>query len=140
MKKYLLCLLVIFLISGVSANYIYGDIYLQKDGGVFFSVDTDVNLNFSGLDFEKGYLSGTTYKLLTFKNGKWNFSLDSGNYDQILLKVHFPTQVQDILFINIPNYFISFNKKEVNIIDQNTNLFILIEYTLEYDENYICFF
>ncbi len=131
MKRGLLFFLFILLLGSVSANYIYGDIYISELGKATFIVNTDVDLELSGLEFENNRLKGETFDLVSMRSGVWTFEIDSGYYDTILLDIHLPENLKRIDLVEGVNYLIDFDKGTISLIDGDKGLYFKIKYETE---------
>lgn len=131
-------LLVVCLISSplISANYIYGDIYVDGNGNSRFDANTDTLINLSGLIFEDNKIKGQTSELTNKKGDVWTFSLDLKNYNDILLDIHLPKNLNSILEVQGIDNAINPKEKIVSLIDKNKKLDFLVEYTLKEANNY----
>ena len=140
MRKYWLFLIFVFLLSGVSANYIYGDIYIENDGIAVFSVNTDVELDFDGLSFDGERLDGETNELISLEKGVWSFILDLGYYETILLDIHLPDNIDQINSIESVEYLMGFRQKTISLIDQDKDLYVDMDYELNSSPNNTFFY
>ena len=140
MEKYILLLLFIVLIGGVSASYIYGDIYIKEGGEVVFSVNSDKEINLEGLSFNDNRITGETNELVTLENGIWYFLLDLTYYDDIVVDLHLSSNVEIINFIEGIGHFIGFDKKIISFIDQDAEFQIFMAYEKSYEKNNTIFY
>ncbi len=134
----LIALLIGVLISFplASAGYINGDIYVSENGKASFNVESDINLNVNGLVYENEKITGQT-SILTSKEGEiWTFELDYGEYDNILLEVHFPKSLKAIQSIEGIDRILDTGEKTVTLVDSNTRLDFLIKYKLGDSSDY----
>lgn len=137
MKKLILVLVFIFLLGNASAQYIYGDIYITEEGKATFLVNTDINLELEGLTFESNKLTGETNELVSMERGVWSFMLNFGYYETILLDIHLPKNIEKINLVEGADYFIGFDQKTLNIIDNNKDLYFYIEYEIGSEKGYV---
>lgn len=135
-KLFALFIMVYWLISTVSAQYISGDIYLEDNGKVRFYVNTNVNPNIPGLKFENNRLTGTTETLIDMQNGIWTFELNEGNYKTILVNIHLPLNIKTIDSINGVDNILDLNGKVVDLIDDDKELIFKISYKINSGSNY----
>ena len=131
MKKLILMMVLVFFISGASASYIYGDIYLDENGVASFAVDTDVDLDLEGISFSEDHLSGETNELISLERGVWSFLLNGDYYDTILIDIHLPGDVDKVISVEGVNFLMGFSQKTINIIDHDKILDFEITYELE---------
>ena len=131
MKKMVLMLVLVFFISGASASYIYGDIYLDENGIATFSVDTDVNLDLEGVVFNENHLSGETNELISLEKGIWSFLLNGDYYETILIDIHLPGDIDKVISVEGVNFLMGFSQKTINLIDHDKILDFEITYELE---------
>lgn len=124
-------LLLVFFISGASASYIYGDIYLDENGLARFAVDTDVNLDIEGLSFNEDHLSGETNELISLESGVWSFFLNETYYDTILVDIHLPGDIDNVLSVEGVGFLMGFSQKTISLIDHDKNFIVEIKYELE---------
>jgi len=136
MKKLMFVLVLIFLLGSVSAQHIYGDIYITEEGKAIFSVETDVDLELSGLSLEGSKLRGVTNELISMERGIWSFMLNLGFYETILLDIHLPDNIEKINLIEGVDYFIGFDQKTLSIIEGDEDLYFYMEYEISSEKNY----
>ncbi len=136
MNKQVLFLFFLFFIGSVSAQYIYGDIYISEGGKATFIVNTDVDIQIKGLSLEDNMLRGETFALTSMSKGVWSFSLELGNYESILLDIHLPGSLERILSLEGVDSLIGFDPKTINLIDTDKALYFKIEYEIEEEQNY----
>jgi uncharacterized membrane protein len=143
MKKILLFLsiaiLLVLLLPIISAQYIYGDIYINPDGEVEFDVETNSDLNIPELIIENNHLTGITETLTKKENGIWTFSLNPNNeieYEYIFLDLHLPKNLESIRTTEGVDNILDINEKTITIIENNKQLEFEVTYTLHKEENY----
>ena len=130
MKKVVLIVFIFAILPLISGSYIYGDIYIKSNGEANFFVESDVDVRFDGISFENNNLNGKTFDLNS-KSGKiWDFSLNLGKYDNILLDIHLPSNLNYIKSIEGVDNAINFDDKTISLIDGNTNLIFSVGYEL----------
>ena len=134
MQKVVLLTTMIFFIGFASASYITGEIRLDEYGFAEFNVQSDVPLNFEGLNFVDGKITGKT-DLLTKKNGPiWIFSLDEGNYEDIFLDIYLPFETKKIHSIE-GKYFYDTQKEVATVIGKG-KLDFNVSYELNESKDY----
>ncbi|MFA4953262.1 MAG: winged helix-turn-helix transcriptional regulator [Candidatus Pacearchaeota archaeon] len=134
MKKSLLFIsfiLFVFLIQFVSASYISGDIYISKTGEVSFDAQSDIDIGVLGINFNNNVLNGETEYLTMKENGVWTFYLNGSNYNNILLDIHLPKELESIKSVDseIDNV-IYIDNHIIILIDKNKNLDFSVKYEL----------
>ena len=87
MRKFVLMVFCILLISSVSASYITGHIYIKESGKTVFLVNTDVDPEIPGLTFENNRLTGETFELTSMQSGIWTFEMDFEYYETFICQV-----------------------------------------------------
>jgi len=135
MGKQFLFLLLILLMGDVSAQYIVGDIYITENGRVIFSVDTDVDLDLKGLNFDGEKIRGETRLLANMNQGIWSFDLDFGYYETILLDIHLPKNIERVNSIEGVTSIVDFNERIISLIDEDKNLSFRVEYEVSQDSS-----
>jgi uncharacterized membrane protein len=125
MKRILL--LIIILISNVSATYISGDIFIYENGVTRFNLETDVPLDIEGLTFVNNKITGTTELLSNKQAGVWTFSINFGKYDNILLDINLPANLDSITSISGIKNAIDIENKIITLIGPGT-----LDFTLSY--------
>jgi uncharacterized membrane protein len=118
-----------------SASYISGDIYLYETGRARFDVETDVPLNFEGLNFQDNRITGTTNELTIKRGNVWTFELNSGNYSNILVDIHLPKNLDSITSIQGSENIIDIENKILSIIDSG-KLQFQVSYKLKESTSY----
>jgi len=117
-------------INVVSAQFIFGDIFVSDKGDATFFLDSDVAIEIEGITFENGDLQGTT-KTLTDKSGKiWTFSLDLGFYETILIDLHLPVSLESIKSLEGVGGAIDIDNKVVTLVGDDEELDFIIRYEI----------
>jgi uncharacterized membrane protein len=128
-------LLVLVNITFVSASYISGDIYISETGEARFSAQSDENPEIQGLSYLDNKLTGET-SMLTRKQGDlWTFSLNSGQYENILVDVHLPRNLKSIISVAGVESAIDIQTKTISLIDSGKFEFS-VSYKLNKREDY----
>ncbi|MBU0467365.1 MAG: hypothetical protein KJ718_00710 [Nanoarchaeota archaeon] len=104
----------------VSATYLSGDIYLDKNGQARFDLETDIPLDIPGTAFQQNKITGTTPELVTYQKGVWTFELALDDYDDIFLDIHLPRGLDSITEIKGTNNIIDFQNKIITLADSGT--------------------
>lgn len=120
----------VFLAGSVSAQYIVGDIYIQENGDVVFDLESDKELGVDGTLFSEERITGKVSSLTDKQGDVWAFTLSLGNYESILIDVHFPKGVESIKAIEGVESAISIDERTISLIDSDKKLFFRAEYTL----------
>lgn len=136
MGKLTLLIMVVVLISQASAQYIIGDIYLDENGDARFDVESDVSLEIQGLSFSANKISGETSELTSKQGGVWEFTLNLGDYEDILLDIHLPKNLRSIRTIQGVDSIIDIDSRIVSLIDSDKELFFKVDYDLRNSSNY----
>src|SRR3989338_9205744 len=111
MKNLISLFLIIFLINSVSASYI------------------------SGLNFQNSRITGKTDILIEKQAGIWTLALDLENYDNILLDIKLPKNLETITTIEGKDNIIDIDNKIITIIDSG-KLDFSVSYKLKETTNY----
>ncbi len=120
----------------ISAQYITGDIYIDEQGKADFYIDSDFDLNLNGVNFFDNKLRGES-DFLTIKNKDiWTFNLDFGNYETILLDIHFPKNLESINSVQGVESVINLEDKTISLIGENERLYFKVDYRLSDKKNY----
>jgi len=114
MRKQVLLLALIFLISSVSASYIYGDIYISEDGFARLDIESDIPLNLEGV-LEKG----NKFKGVT------------ETYDTIFIDIHFPNSLKSLQNLEGINGVIDFENRKISLRERNKKLTFKVNYALD---------
>jgi len=133
----ILALVVIVLSPYVSAQYIYGDIYVESDGNVRFDVQSDSDLGIVELSVGDERITGETELLTKKENGEWTFNIgNSISYEYIFLDLHLPTNLRFIRSISGLDNILDINGKIITIVDNDKELDFEVKYSLFREENY----
>jgi|SRR3989344_3896566 len=108
--------LLILSIGFSSATYISGDIYIYPNGEVRYNLESDVRLEVENLAYENNKITGTSLEFLSYSSGIWTFTLDLQNYDNVLVDVHLPKDLQSLASI-ASNNLIDIDDKTITIIE-----------------------
>lgn len=127
--------MIIFLINSVSASYISGEISINEIGQARFDVETDLPINISGLNFQNSRITGKTDILIEKQAGIWTLTLDLENYDNILLDIKLPKNLETITTIEGKDNIIDIDNKIITIIDSG-KLDFSVSYKLKETTNY----
>ena len=140
MKKVILLIMVVVLISQASAQYIIGDIYLDEIGNARFDVESDTSLEIKGLSFLDNRITGETAELTNKQGVFWSFILNLGNYEDMLLDIHLPKNLKSIQSIQGVDSVIDIDNRMISLIDSNKELFFKVDYDLQDSRNYTLFY
>ncbi|MBI2044849.1 hypothetical protein HYT23_02220 [Candidatus Pacearchaeota archaeon] len=136
MRLIVILTVLLVLFPAVSASYIYGDIYVSEDGMASFRVESDVDVGIEGLSFSEGNINGRASSLTSKQGDVWTFTLDFGEYEDILLEIHLPKDLRAIQFMEGVDRILDTEKKTVTLVDANTNLDFSIKYKLRDSRDY----
>jgi len=138
---FLITIFIFLLVPGTLAQYISGDIYINELGESNFYVETDVDPNIQGLNFDSlnSELTGKTEMLTRMENGIWTFSLDLDTYETIFLEIHLPKSLKLVKSIEGVDSILDVDKKTITLIDNNKKLEFEVSYKIKENSNYMTF-
>lgn len=140
MKRVILLITMIMLIAGIaSASYISGDVYISENGEARFSVESDREISVSGLSFENNKTEGYTEELVRKENGVWIFALNLGDYQNIVLDIHLPKNLDSVKSIQGVDNIIDFDDRIISLVDSDKKLEFEVAYTLKKGQDYSLF-
>ena len=142
MKQKIFFLIAVFtflIIPGILAQYISGNIYIDELGITSFSVETDVNPNIPGLNFDQldNELTGIPDTIIRLENGVWTFSLNLGDYETIFVDIHLPKNLKLIESVQGVDNIIDVEDKIITLIDDNKKLDFEVSYRVKEKTNYL---
>jgi len=135
-SKIIISFILLFVsINLASASYISGDIFIRGDGSARFNIETDSPFQNPDLLFENNKLTGTTEVYTSKSGGLWTFSLDTKNYENVLIDIHLPPSIKSIVSVSGPQHTIDLETKTISIISSSQDTFV-VSYKTEEAINY----
>ena len=118
MKRDISALFAVLLLTNLaSAAYITGDIFVNEIGQARFDIESDIALDIEGLSLNENKITGRTDSLTNKAGNTWTFSLALDEYDDILLDIHLPKNLQSVLSISGPDSILDIDNKIITIVD-----------------------
>ncbi len=121
-----LCMIIsLFLLTHASASSISGDIYIYEDGFARFDIETTTPIELEGLSFNNNKITGKTSSLTSKRGESWTFSLNVGEYENIFIDIHLPSNLDSITSISGVDNIIDIDKKTITLVDSGALDFII---------------
>jgi uncharacterized membrane protein len=117
MKPITFIFAVILTLQLASATYISGDITIKENGAAIFNLETDIPISNPDLTFQNEQITGTTEFYSSKQAGIWTFHINFGNYDNILLDIKLPKNLDAITSIEGTSNLIDFSSKTITLAD-----------------------
>ena len=125
----------------ISSDSVIGEIHIQEDGTPLFYLESEQAINESGIFLEKGEILTYSNNYLDSQEGIWEFSLDLGEYEIILIDLYLPNNLQSIISTEGIEGVVNFDKKMIHLIRKNEKLSFKVKYQTEVKKkNYLSFF
>jgi uncharacterized membrane protein len=133
-KLPLLAILIVLSLNTASATYISGDIFIYENGNAKFDIETDQPINLEDLVYNDNKLTGITSQLTNKKGDVWTFSIDLKQYENVLIDIHLPKNLNTITTIQGEGKIIDTENKIITIISQQEEF--KVSYNLKNSTNY----